>query len=620
METFAIYLLKVQVVISALYLVYRLCMSREKFFGINRFILLGILFISFLLPLLPDFPGFHLNNLDGFRNRVFSVNPFSGWYGRTGGIGKAASSVQNIPANSGNGHAFFSKISPLSLFLLLNMVVTLILFIRFIVQILRLFRLIRGNKRRLADGILCYEHENEISPFSFFHCLVINRTRYNEELYAQIILHEKEHIRGWHSIDILLSELAYMFLWINPTVNAFRRSVKLNLEYMADEAVLKKGIDRKSYQWNLLHSLFPSPALVNLFNSSKLKNRIAMMNTKKTSVRQLYKYAFILPALFFSYFIIHPLKSRAAAFPEPKIIAEQNFSKLQIAEGYYQGQRNKNSYLLITEKYNQLVITQLWNGKDVFADIRRDLEFTANRNGAVTAPDKAKRFEFITDKAGAVVQLLVSNGDRWDKVDHYQPMIRKDTTLPMSQIKTLEGYYTFQFEQGKDAYIHIGPTENGIVLQQMWDGKEIHFTAQTPLDFLDDTGNFPLKFTKDNNGSVTQVLAFNRDLWNKTNDYKPQVIKTAHLSPDQLKACAGKYKFRFNNDGKDSYIQIRVVENNLVLKQMWDEKELIFVPQSPLEFSGKDNPGFTLKFIKDDTGIVTQVLALDRDLWNRVKE
>ncbi|MFI5194076.1 MAG: M56 family metallopeptidase [Chitinophagales bacterium] len=520
METLAIYLLKVQVVISALYLVYRLCMSGEKFFGINRFILLGILFISFVLPLLPDFPVFHPNNMDG----LYSVNPFSGWYDRAGGIEKAATGVQNLPANSGNGHAFFSKISLLSLFLLLNMVVTLILFIRFIVQILRLFRLIRGNKKRLTDGFFCYEHENEMSPFSFFHCLVINRNLYDEEQYTQIILHEKEHIRSWHSIDILLSELAYMFLWINPTVNAFRRSVKLNLEYMADEAVLKKGIDRKSYQWNLLHSLFPSPALVNLFNSSKLKNRIAMMNTKKTSARQLYKYAFILPALFFSYFIVHPVKSRATAFPEPKRIAEQNFSKLQ------------------------------------------------------------------------------------------------DTTPSMSQLKTYEGYYTFQFEPGKDAYIHIGATENGIVLKQMWDGKEIHFTAKTPLDFLDDGGNFPLKFTKDKNGSVTKVLAFNKDLWNKTNDYKPQIIKTVHLSPDQLKACAGKYKFRFKNEDKDSYIQIRVVENNLVLKQMWDEKDLIFVPQSPLEFSGKDNPGFTLKFIKGSNGTVTQVLALNRDLWDRVKE
>lgn len=523
MELFAIYLLKVQVVISALYLVYRVCMSREKFFTINRFLLLGILFISFVLPVLPDFSVFHLNNTDGFRN-LYSFNPFYGWYHHTGGIEKAASGVQNLPADSGNGHAFFSKISFLSLFLLLNMVVTLILFIRFIIQILRLFRLIRGNKKRLADGILCYEHENEISPFSFFHCLVINRKQYPAELYAQIILHEKEHIRGWHSIDILLSELAYMLLWINPVANAFRRSVKLNLEYIADEAVLKKGIDRKSYQWNLLHSLFPSPALVNLFNSSKLKNRIAMMNTKKTSVSQLYKYAFILPALFFSYFIIHPVKSRAAAFPEPKLIAEHNFSKLQ------------------------------------------------------------------------------------------------DTTLPMSQLKTYEGYYTFQFEPGKDAYIHIGATENGIVLKQMWDGKEIRFTARTSLDFLNDAGNFPLKFTKDNNGSITQVLAFNKDLWNKTNDYKPQIIKTVHLSPGQLKACAGKYKFRFKSDDKDSYIQIRVVENNLALKQMWDEKEFMFVPQSPLEFSVKDDPGFTLKFIKGSNGTVTQVLAFNRDLWDRVKE
>ena len=98
---------------------------------------------------------------------------------------------------------------------------------------------------------------------------------------------------------------------------------------------------------------------------------------------------------------------------------------------------------------------------------------------------------------------------------------RSDTTISPKDLKAYEGYYKFQFEKDKDAFIHITATEKGLVLKQMWDGKEIPFTPQSTFDFVDDSGNFPLKFTKDRTGKFTQVLAFNRDLWTRTNDYKP---------------------------------------------------------------------------------------------------
>ena len=104
------------------------------------------------------------------------------------------------------------------------------------------------------------------------------------------------------------------------------------------------------------------------------------------------------------------------------------------------------------------------------------------------------------------------------------PAHPSDTTISPRDLKAYEGYYIFQFEKGTDSYIHIAATEKGLVLKQMWDGKEIAFTAQTALDFIGDDGHFPLKFTKEH-GKITHVLAFNRDLWTRTNNYKPPVTK-----------------------------------------------------------------------------------------------
>jgi len=198
------------------------------------------------------------------------------------------------------------------------------------------------------------------------------------------------------------------------------------------------------------------------------------------------------------------------------------------------------------------------------------------------------------------------------------PAGRLDTTLRPQELKAYEGYYTFQFQKGTDSYIHIGATENGLVLQQIWDGKEISFTPQSLLEFVNEDGNFPLKFTKESNGTVTQVLAFNKDLWIRTNDYKPPVTKEVHLDSTQLKALAGKYTFQFEK-GEDAFIQIRSTDKGLILKQMWDGKEFPFVAVSDLDFYCKEAQ-FPLKFTRDKNGTAAQVLAFNRDLWNKVKE
>ncbi|MES2731009.1 MAG: serine hydrolase [Bacteroidota bacterium] len=87
--------------------------------------------------------------------------------------------------------------------------------------------------------------------------------------------------------------------------------------------------------------------------------------------------------------------------------------------------------------------------------------------------------------------------------------------------KAYEGYYTFQFEPGKDEYIKIMTKNNHLVLLEVWNEAEITFEQQSELEFFNESKNYPLKFTKTKEGVITQVLLFNKDLWMKANDYKP---------------------------------------------------------------------------------------------------
>jgi len=182
-------------------------------------------------------------------------------------------------------------------------------------------------------------------------------------------------------------------------------------------------------------------------------------------------------------------------------------------------------------------------------------------------------------------------------------------------LKKFEGYY--QFTNDTSTYLQITSQGNNLILHQLWDGKEISFEHKSELEFFNDEYSFPLKFSSDQNGIITQVTAFDRDLWNKVKNYKPVINTEIHLSAGQLKPFEGKYTFQFEK-GKDSYIQITAAADHITLEQLWDGKEIDFVPKSNVEFFCKEQ-SFPLKFIKDDKGNVIQVLAFNRDLWQRVK-
>ncbi len=87
--------------------------------------------------------------------------------------------------------------------------------------------------------------------------------------------------------------------------------------------------------------------------------------------------------------------------------------------------------------------------------------------------------------------------------------------------KAYEGYYTFQFEPGKNVYIKIITKNGHLGLIETWNGGEITFDQQSELEFFNEIRNYPLKFTKNKEGAIIEVLVHNKDVWKKANDYKP---------------------------------------------------------------------------------------------------
>ncbi len=138
------------------------------------------------------------------------------------------------------------------------------------------------------------------APCSFGNTIFINPEKYDWETYNQILIHEKIHVSGRHTLDILLAEVALVIQWFNPFAWLYRREVENNLEFLTDANVLlDQTIERSAYQLSLLRVSAPHLpfSITNNYNQSLLKRRIVMMNSQRSSLSTVWKYFFLFPLL-----------------------------------------------------------------------------------------------------------------------------------------------------------------------------------------------------------------------------------------------------------------------------------------------------------------------------------
>ena len=176
-------------------------------------------------------------------------------------------------------------------------IVAALLSARLFVQLGSILRLARQCPTQEVDGIIIHRISREKGPFSFFRWIFICPDAHNGEELHEILTHERTHARQWHSVDVLVGELACIACWFNPFVWLMRREIRTNLEYLADERVLATGHDAKVYQYHLLGLSHHKAAatIYNSFNVLPLKKRIIMMNKKRTRKIGRTKYLMFLP-------------------------------------------------------------------------------------------------------------------------------------------------------------------------------------------------------------------------------------------------------------------------------------------------------------------------------------
>lgn len=272
MENLLTYIIQVNLLLSILYLGYVGLLRGLTFYSLNRaYFLIGGLF-AFIYPFLDLKSLFVKRGLD-----MGAVGEQISFY-------MAEQDVQERLTVGG----------------LLEMVFILgavVLLLKFLFQLLSLLRI---HLHSTADRWKTYFFRNvfiPIVPFSFLNKIYVNKEQHVDAELKDIFKHEDIHVKGLHSLDILLFEIILVCCWYNPFVWLMRRAIRQNLEFLTDQRVLNKGIDKQTYQYSLLNvsKKGASIGLSNQFNFKLLKRRIMMMNKKRSSKIELSKYAFLLP-------------------------------------------------------------------------------------------------------------------------------------------------------------------------------------------------------------------------------------------------------------------------------------------------------------------------------------
>ncbi len=270
------YLLEANINLAIFYALYKLILSRETFYSLNRFYLLTTSIAAFILPF------FKLGSLQFSSSDIVSVANIQ--------YSKIPVNIQPIP----QAPSFWTVDTVL--FTVYSAVV-LFMLMRFCYSLYKLNSLIKKFKVQKQGGLKIVNLTDQQASFSFLNYVFVNLMSEHADT---IIKHEKAHSKEYHTVDVLIFELIHIFNWFNPVILYVKKDVKALHEFSADAATLDEDLNAKDYSMFLIQYSYASAGqnlVSQMFNSRLLKNRITMLyNTPSSDIAKL-KYLVLIPLM-----------------------------------------------------------------------------------------------------------------------------------------------------------------------------------------------------------------------------------------------------------------------------------------------------------------------------------
>jgi hypothetical protein len=290
-----------------------------------------------------------------------------------------------------------------------------------------------------------------------------------------------------------------------------------------------------------------------------------------------------------------------AAPAEIRLSPEQ----LKAYEGYYQLSGNENVKIRLVLVENYLHLKPIWNEVDIRLVPVSDSVFSSGSG----ENDKPQYLRFVKDAHGVIQRFTSGGGEEnyFNRLKDYKPVERKEIAHTPKQLKAFEG--TYQSQKNPDVIVGLSERDNKLVMKQYWNGEDVLFVPDSALHFFSrEQRLLNLKFSRGGDGSIRNVEAFNKEKFDK--------IKQPPVSLALMKPFEGRYRLK---EDSDDVIRVTATDSGLVIRQLWDGKEIVVRPLTESFFYNK-NHAYTLYFRKDKDGGVVEALALDTDEFEKIKE
>ncbi len=276
------YILQVTLCLAFFYAFYYVALHKLTLFQTNRIYLIITLIASMVLPLIR----IYIQEQQHEPSIITAPYVYVGFYLHT-----MSDAIIITPRDQG--------VSWLNIFWMIYITGVLWMSIKMISEIKVILKLKRQGQRSWVSNQLCILSGEIKSPFSFFNTVYLPADHhFTDDELAEIISHEKAHVQGGHTLDILFMELACIGLWPSPMVYLYRKKIREVHEYLADAEVLRYT------PWENYASFLVAQKndglqyrLSNQLIYSQLKNRLIMMTQRPSTITARLKYLGLIPVL-----------------------------------------------------------------------------------------------------------------------------------------------------------------------------------------------------------------------------------------------------------------------------------------------------------------------------------
>ncbi|MUV02750.1 regulatory sensor-transducer, BlaR1/MecR1 family protein [Flavobacterium rakeshii] len=278
--------------------VYKLLLEKEKMHRFNRIYLLASLIFSVCVPFIsiPSFANYN-NSIDTLPQ--IALNEITITRGSTG-------------------------INTRFWLILTYIIITSSLIIRFLKNILSFVFKIKNNKKiKYKTASLILLPYNTL-PHTFLNYIFISEDDHNKNaIEKDLYTHELAHVNQMHTMDILLIELFKTLFWFNPVLYFYKKSIQLNHEFLADDAVINNNKNTAGYQNLLLKMASGSHtvALASNINFSITKKRFVMMTKTTPRFLAISKQLLVVPVMA-GLFLISCAENEVKPEPETNSVQE----------------------------------------------------------------------------------------------------------------------------------------------------------------------------------------------------------------------------------------------------------------------------------------------------------